>query len=88
MPFCLVRCLKLKRLKCRNLKNVADADYLSGRPLPTAPDGRYEGELTATTDASNDNYHSKLYKLIQDVQTASKQGAPIQDPVGFAVSVS
>jgi linoleate 10R-lipoxygenase len=44
----------------------ADAIYLSGRPLPTAPDGYYDWETTADAGLSPSN-HSGLSNVLQEV---------------------
>ena len=55
--------------------------YLSGRPLPDAPDGRYDAQVKPVTDPVDPNAnHSALYKLVTDVETRLKRGPLIKDP--------
>ena len=44
----------------------ATAVYLSGRPLPTAPDGHYDWETPANADLGPKNY-SGVTKVLQEV---------------------
>lgn len=60
---------------------LADAAYLSGRPLPDAPDGRYDAQVKPATDpADSSANHSALYKLVTDIETRLKKGPIIKDP--------
>lgn len=44
----------------------ADAVYLSGRPLPTAPDGNYDWETPSNAGLSPYN-HSAVTNVLQEV---------------------
>lgn len=44
----------------------SDSVYLSRRPLPTAPDGRYDWEAPADAGL-NPNNHSGITNIIQEV---------------------
>ena len=60
---------------------LADAAYLSDRPLPTAPDGRYDSQVKPATDPVDPNAnHSALYRLVTGVETRLKRGPIIKDP--------
>lgn len=60
---------------------LADAAYLSGRPLPNAPDGRYDSQVKPASDPADTNAnHSALYKLVTDVEQRIKKGPLIKDP--------
>ncbi|TCD62866.1 hypothetical protein EIP91_006272 [Steccherinum ochraceum] len=60
---------------------LADAAYLSGRPMPNAPDGRYDSQVKPATDPADTNAnHSALYKLVTDVEDRIKKGPLIKDP--------
>ena len=52
--------------------------YLAARPLPTAPDGRYDAEVVPVTAATTDNDpHSDLYRATKNMITNLKNVAPI-----------
>ncbi|TFK61201.1 heme peroxidase [Pluteus cervinus] len=51
----------------------ADAVYLADRPLPTAPDGHYDYEMTAEANTSPEN-HSGITNLINEVEAIKAKG--------------
>ncbi|KAH8099451.1 heme peroxidase [Cristinia sonorae] len=60
---------------------LADAAYLADRPLPNAPDGRYDAQVRPASDPADTNAnHSALYKLVTDVEDRIKKGPIIKDP--------
>ncbi|KAI0673867.1 heme peroxidase [Trametes maxima] len=64
-------------LSLRDVVTLADADYLSGRPLPKAPDGRYDEQTKPITDATKKDPHSDLYKVNSTLEDIAKNAAPI-----------
>ncbi|KAF8662084.1 hypothetical protein AX16_001194 [Volvariella volvacea WC 439] len=57
----------------------ADAAYLANRPLPTAPDGRYDWQTTA--EASNSpEAHSSVTNIIKQIASIKSKGVPTPDP--------
>jgi len=56
----------------------ADNVHLSNRPLPKAPTGYYDWQIT--TDTSDDTQgHSTVSNIISRVQTVIAKGNPIPD---------
>ena len=63
---------------CLRLQTLSDVQYLAARPLPTAPDGRYDAEVVPVTAATTDNDpHSDLYRATKNMITNLKNVAPI-----------
>ncbi|KAI0829008.1 heme peroxidase, partial [Trametes gibbosa] len=60
---------------------LADVKYLSARPLPQAPDGRYDEQLKPLTDATKRDPHSYLYKVVTSLGKAVKHGSDIIEDV-------
>ncbi|KAL5536114.1 hypothetical protein ACEPAF_4219 [Sanghuangporus sanghuang] len=61
----------------------AELAKLALRPLPVAPDGRYDYEALATGEGSQgggDDAHSRLYNLISNAQAAAGRGPIITNP--------
>ncbi|KAJ3522855.1 hypothetical protein NM688_g8813 [Phlebia brevispora] len=54
---------------------LADAIHLENRPLPKAPDGRYDWQVRPKTapDASAAATHSYLYKAVQGAEGTVKR---------------
>ncbi|OBZ79068.1 Psi-producing oxygenase A [Grifola frondosa] len=67
------------------LVTLADANTLSDRPLPDAPDGRYDWQVKAVTETVDPStVESPLHRMVSFVQTSVKQGPLIQDPLATA----
>ncbi|OSD00891.1 heme peroxidase [Trametes coccinea BRFM310] len=64
-------------LSLRDVVTLADADYLSARPLPSAPDGRYDNEVKPITDTTKHDPHSELYKVSSKLSEIAKNVDPI-----------
>ena len=58
-------------------QSLADAQYLSSRPLPTAPDGRYDSEAQPITSATRSDPHSDLYKVAKGFKDSLKAATPL-----------
>ena len=72
----LIRSQPLLRLTGA-LQTIADAGYLSARPLPEAPDGRYDYEVKPLTGTiAESDPHSDLYKTTHSVGDTLKN-APV-----------
>ncbi|KAI0756453.1 heme peroxidase [Daedaleopsis nitida] len=58
----------------KDLVTLSDVDYLAARPVPTAPDGRYDAEVKPISSAGTytSDPHSDLYKLTQNVNKSLK----------------
>ncbi|RPD64671.1 heme peroxidase [Lentinus tigrinus ALCF2SS1-6] len=74
------------------LQTLADVQYLAARPLPTAPDGRYDAEVVPVTAATtNKDPHSDLYRTAQGISDSLKNVAPLMkealDPTTFQALV-
>lgn len=56
------------------LTGYAEANYLSERPLPTAPDGHYDSQTTAASNADGSQaQHSRIYQLLDDVRSQTQR---------------
>ncbi|KAI0354701.1 heme peroxidase [Trametes cingulata] len=64
-------------LSLRDVVTLADADYLAARPLPQAPDGRYDEQVRPITDATKSDPHSDLYKVTSTLGDIAKNAVPI-----------
>ncbi|KAI8981356.1 heme peroxidase [Trametes punicea] len=64
-------------LTLRDVVTLADADYLSARPLPKAPDGRYDYQVKPITDATKTDPHSELYEATSKLDEIAKNADPI-----------
>ncbi|KAI0658449.1 heme peroxidase [Cubamyces menziesii] len=64
-------------LTLRDVVTLADADYLSARPLPKSPDGRYDEQVKPITDANKQDPHSELYKVTSSLDDIAKNAAPM-----------
>ncbi|KAH9854311.1 heme peroxidase [Lenzites betulinus] len=64
-------------LNLRDAVTLADVNYLSARPLPQAPDGRYDEQVRPITDATKSDPHSDLYKAASSFTTLAKQAPAI-----------
>ena len=54
-------------------QKLADVNYLSGRPLPVAPDGRYDSEVQPLTGTIvRADPHSDLYKTVRSLSGTVK----------------
>ncbi|PIL31281.1 cytochrome P450 [Ganoderma sinense ZZ0214-1] len=56
---------------------LADAQYLSSRPLPVAPDGRYDSEAQPITSTTKSDPHSDLYKVAKGFKDTLKAATPL-----------
>ncbi|KAI0778881.1 heme peroxidase [Trametes elegans] len=63
-------------LSLLDIVTVTDTEYLSNRPLPKAPDGRYDAQVTPVTGIKTDP-HSTLYKVNSSLDTFAKQAVPL-----------
>lgn len=55
--------------------------HLSNRPLPDAPDGRYDAQLKGPTEQPKEtSKHSALYNITSLVQSRIEHGPLIKDP--------
>ena len=55
------------------MQKVADVTYLAGRPLPVAPDGRYDAEVQPLTGTiTRADPHSDLYKTVHSINDSAK----------------
>ena len=60
------------------VQTLSDAQYLAARPLPNAPDGRYDAEVVPVTAATtNKDPHSNLYRVTQNISDSLKNVAPL-----------
>ncbi|OBZ65176.1 Psi-producing oxygenase A [Grifola frondosa] len=67
------------------LVTLADANTLSDRPPPDAPDGRYDWQVKAVTETVDPStVESLLHRMVSFVQTSVKQGPLVQDPLATA----
>ncbi|CAL1708758.1 unnamed protein product [Somion occarium] len=69
---------------------AADEVHLADRPLPIAPDGRYDWQVKPTTDTptSKDvDQHSILYTLSSDIEKRIKSGPLVKDPKIIAAAL-
>ena len=68
---------------------LADLVHLKQRPLPVAPDGRYDSQVQpATATADNSDKVSALHRVLDVVQNRKSHGPLIQDPTKTAVRFS
>ena len=77
--------LSLKKLLSVNdvsiSKDTAERIHLRDRPLPTAPDGRYDYEVLASGETDGkEEAHSRLYYLMNKVKEVVDRGLPVTDP--------
>ena len=60
------------------LQTLADVQYLASRPLPTAPDGRYDTEVVpVSASATKKDPHSNLYNVVENVSGTVKSALPM-----------
>ncbi|KAI0640160.1 heme peroxidase [Trametes polyzona] len=64
-------------LNLRDAVTLADVNHLSARPLPKAPDGRYDEQVRPVTDATKSDPHSDLYKATSSIAELAKQAPAI-----------
>ncbi|KAF9257706.1 heme peroxidase [Marasmius fiardii PR-910] len=63
----------------------ADAVYLKARPLPTAPDGQYDSQVSSQASGPGTTQeHSPLTNVINDVQSQISKGPITADPTVVA----
>ncbi|KAI0713138.1 heme peroxidase [Cerioporus squamosus] len=61
-----------------DIVTLADVQYLAARPLPRAPDGRYDTEVVpVTASTTNKDPHSDLYHAAQNISDSMKNVAPL-----------
>ncbi|TFK85570.1 heme peroxidase [Polyporus arcularius HHB13444] len=75
-----------------DIVTLADVQYLAARPLPRAPDGRYDTEVAPVTAATtNKDPHCDLYRTTQNISDSMKNVAPLLkealDPTTFQAFV-
>ncbi|KAI0752622.1 heme peroxidase [Daedaleopsis nitida] len=54
----------------KNILTLSDLRYLAARPVPIAPDGRYDTQVNPVSSTYNHDPHSDLYKLTQRVDAS------------------
>ncbi|GJJ13725.1 hypothetical protein Clacol_007981 [Clathrus columnatus] len=63
---------------------AVDSLHLADRPLPVAPDGRYDSEVKATTEVTSSDgpagTHSIVANIITSIDNKIKQGPLVKDP--------
>ncbi|GJJ14559.1 hypothetical protein Clacol_008824 [Clathrus columnatus] len=65
------------------LLQAADSLHLADRPLPVAPDGRYDSEVKATTEVTSSDAagaHSVITNIVTSIANRIKQGPLVKDP--------